>query len=54
MLGRLLSYDDLEWAGIRQAFQVLFEKVRELLSQDELLCRDTDEHMAEINDYVML
>jgi len=33
---------------------VFFDKIKEKLEEDPFLSRDLDEHMVEINDYVML
>jgi hypothetical protein len=54
LVGKLLSYDDIEWAGIKECFSVFFEKVKEKLYEDPLLSKDVEEHIIEINDYVML
>jgi len=40
--------------SLRECFQDFFIYVKEKLEEDELLSKDIDEHMLEINDYVML
>jgi hypothetical protein len=50
----LLSYDDLEWAGVKQCFADFYDKIREKIMDDEILQRDADEHMTEIADFIAL
>jgi hypothetical protein len=54
ILMKVLSFDDIEWAGIKQVFHTFFERVKALLLQDEFFSKDVDEHLSEINDYVIL
>jgi hypothetical protein len=54
LLSGVLSYDENDYAGIRQCFQSFFEKIRQNLFEDDFLSRDVDEHMIEINDYIMI
>lgn len=50
----MLSYDDLEWAGVKQCFADFYDKIREKIMDDEILQRDADEHMTEIADFIAL
>ncbi|CDW79851.1 rab5 gdp gtp exchange factor [Stylonychia lemnae] len=54
IIGKVLSFDDLEWAGIKQCFADFYEKVRTKVMEDEILSRDVDEHMTEIADFICL
>lgn len=54
ILNRILSYDDLDWAGVRTFFKTFYEKVRAIMEQDEILSKDIDEHLNEINEYIMI
>lgn len=53
-LKTLLSSNQLEYAGIRECFLTFFSKIKEQLLTDSFLSRDVDEHMNEINDYIMI
>lgn len=54
MLSKALSYDDLEWAGIKNVFETLYDIIKKKVTEDEILSRDVDEHMTEIADYITL
>jgi hypothetical protein len=54
ILSRVLSQDDLEWAGVKQCFQDFYEKIKAKIQEDEILKRDIEEHMQEISDFIML
>ena len=54
ILSKVLSQDDIEWAGVKQSFQDFYEKIRVKLMEDDILKRDAEEHMQEISDFIML
>ncbi len=54
ILNKTLSQDDYEWAGVKQCFNSFYDKIKEKLTEDEVLRQNVDEHMGEIIDYIML
>ncbi len=37
ILNKVLSQDEIEWAGVRKCFNCFYEKIQEKLSEDEIL-----------------
>ena len=54
ILKKVLSYDDDNWAGISECFKSFYQKLRPYLENDQMLSQNVDEHLNEINEYVML
>ena len=54
ILSRILSKDDLEWAGVKQCFTDFYDRVLQKLQEDEILSKNAEEHLQEIIDYIMI
>jgi hypothetical protein len=54
ILCKTLSQDDTEWAGVRKCFNTFYDKIYELLKEDELLSVNIDENMSEIIDFIII
>jgi hypothetical protein len=54
ILGKILSHDDLEYAGVKQVFTDFYEIIKSKIQEDDILSRDVDEHMTEIADFITL
>ena len=37
ILNKVLSQDEIEWAGVRKCFNCFYEKIQEKLSEDDIL-----------------
>lgn len=46
--------DKLTESGIKECFEFFFKEVQMKIEEDDLMRNDVDEHMQEINDYIML
>jgi hypothetical protein len=54
ILSKILSQDDLEYAGMRKCFTDFYELIRAKLMEDPILQKNVDEHLTEVIDYIML
>ena len=54
ILSQILSIDNEDYAGVKQCYHGFLDKIKDQMLNDPELKPDIEEHMTEINEYILL